>query len=300
MRSALGTWLQLLRVPNLFTVPGDPLAGFLLATAFGIWDFDASVFLPIGASLCLYAAGLLLNDLMDLPEDARERPHRPLPRGGASVPAVWTGCILLFIAGLVLCLLAGGRPLIVGLAIVLCVCSYNLGLKRIPFLGDLNMGLCRGLSLLLGAVTVSPQHLPDAVVVAGVTLTLYVAAVAHLARDETTGRASLPAKWAPMLVLAASFWAFTAGHGGLTANWRLYSLLTLLLVAMTGASAARLTFIPRIALPAVIGWLIGALIIFQASLCARAEAGRFGIIAVFILLALWPLSRIAAWRFYAS
>jgi hypothetical protein len=27
----LTAWLQLLRVPNLFTVPGDPLAGFSLA-----------------------------------------------------------------------------------------------------------------------------------------------------------------------------------------------------------------------------------------------------------------------------
>jgi hypothetical protein len=25
------SWIQLLRVPNLFTVPGDPLAGFCLA-----------------------------------------------------------------------------------------------------------------------------------------------------------------------------------------------------------------------------------------------------------------------------
>ena len=37
MKSATHTWLQLLRAPNLFTVPGDPLAGFLLASG-GVFD----------------------------------------------------------------------------------------------------------------------------------------------------------------------------------------------------------------------------------------------------------------------
>ena len=32
-RSKLGAWLQLLRAPNLLTVPGDPLAGFCLVWA---------------------------------------------------------------------------------------------------------------------------------------------------------------------------------------------------------------------------------------------------------------------------
>src|SRR5690242_3666498 len=72
------TWLQLFRAPNLLTVPGDPLAGYLLAS-FG--SVDDKLSLAIGASLSFYAGGLLLNDLADLPEDRRERPNRPLPSG---------------------------------------------------------------------------------------------------------------------------------------------------------------------------------------------------------------------------
>ena len=33
MKPALRTWGRLLRLPNLFTVPGDPLAGLCLAAA---------------------------------------------------------------------------------------------------------------------------------------------------------------------------------------------------------------------------------------------------------------------------
>ena len=40
-------WLQLFRVPNLFTVPGDPLAGFLIATG-GRLDSRALCAVPNG------------------------------------------------------------------------------------------------------------------------------------------------------------------------------------------------------------------------------------------------------------
>ena len=96
--SAIRTWLQLFRAPNLFTVPGDPLAGYVLAS-YGA--FESDVFYAVGASVCFYAAGLLDNDLADLAEDRVERPFRPLPSGAAKpltvalVAAVLTGAGLL-------------------------------------------------------------------------------------------------------------------------------------------------------------------------------------------------------------
>ena len=63
-RSSLTAWLQLLRVGNLLTVPGDPIAGFLLAQA---WGLRASrpglrIAMAVSVSVLLYAAGLLWND----------------------------------------------------------------------------------------------------------------------------------------------------------------------------------------------------------------------------------------------
>ncbi|MFD9397186.1 UbiA family prenyltransferase, partial [Streptomyces sp. NPDC060000] len=70
-------WAELLRVSALFTVPGDALAG---AAASGVRP-NARTALVMAASLCLYEAGMALNDWADLEEDAAERPHRPLPSG---------------------------------------------------------------------------------------------------------------------------------------------------------------------------------------------------------------------------
>ncbi|WP_344048315.1 UbiA family prenyltransferase, partial [Streptomyces thermoalcalitolerans] len=90
-RPALGTpadWAELLRLPALFTVPGDALAG----TAAAGRTPGARTLLAIGSSLCLYQAGMALNDWADRTEDAAERPHRPLPSGriapGATLAAV--------------------------------------------------------------------------------------------------------------------------------------------------------------------------------------------------------------------
>ena len=56
-------WGRLLRLPNLLTVPGDILAGFLLAGSADAWDW-AQLLLAIPAGLLLYAAGLVLYEML--------------------------------------------------------------------------------------------------------------------------------------------------------------------------------------------------------------------------------------------
>ncbi|NEC73471.1 UbiA family prenyltransferase, partial [Streptomyces rochei] len=77
---------ELLRLPALFTVPGDALAG---AAATGARPGRRTL-LAIGSSLCLYEAGMALNDWADRAEDAVERPHRPLPSGRVRPAAALT------------------------------------------------------------------------------------------------------------------------------------------------------------------------------------------------------------------
>src|SRR4051812_1422919 len=96
-------WLQLFRAPNLFTVPGDPLAGFLLAygwTHDGSAHLDARAGCAVAASLCLYAGGLVMNDLADAAEDRRDRPQRPIPSGSVPIRSALTACALLSVAGI--------------------------------------------------------------------------------------------------------------------------------------------------------------------------------------------------------
>ena len=148
MNKTLHTWLRLFRAPNLFTVPGDPLAGYLLASGGAV---SGRVFLGIGASLCLYAGGLLLNDLCDLEVDRRERPNRPLPGGDMGVGTVRLAAFLLGVAGLGCCAAAGAATAAVGVGLLLCVVLYDAGVKNFALIGPVNMGLCRGLSVLAGS-----------------------------------------------------------------------------------------------------------------------------------------------------
>ena len=70
-------YLQLIRIPNLFTAIADVTVGFLFVhTALD----PPAVFLPLLAASCLlYMAGMVLNDFYDYDVDLRDRPHRPLP-----------------------------------------------------------------------------------------------------------------------------------------------------------------------------------------------------------------------------
>ena len=240
MKSPLKNWLQLFRAPNLFTVPGDPLAGLRLASASAA-AFRPAIAAIILASILLYAFGLLLNDLMDLPEDRAERPARPLPSGAVNPKTVWTVAIIIAIAALGICAFAGTKPFYCACAIVLAVIAYNCGLKKIPVIGAINMGACRGLNLLLGATLAQTFSIPA--LAAAAFTTSYITGVTLLARRETENPA----------------------------------------------------------IPPLIGRLIRALILIQASFCAVSGAGLAGWISAAILaLALWPLSRIVGKRFYAS
>src|SRR5438132_6940273 len=116
MNPKLKAWLQLVRAPNLFTVPGDPLAGYLLASPGGARPSGA-LFCVIAASLCLYTYGLVLNDLADLAEDRRDRPFRPLPSGAVNPRTAAQAASLLALAGLAFSFFGGKEARGVGLGL---------------------------------------------------------------------------------------------------------------------------------------------------------------------------------------
>ena len=312
-RSPLHTWLQLFRAPNLFTVPGDPLAGFLLASP-ALVTFTPLLLLPIGASLCFYAAGLLLNDLMDLAEDRAERPNRPLPSGAARPSHVWMVAAGLTALGLAFCVAGGVKALATGFGIVLAVAAYDCGLKKIPVLGVINMGLCRGLSVFLGASFAGGCGCPASGAVFAITC--YIAAVTHLARYETTSGAPTYAIFLPLIGPAAMV--------GFAERMSLPALAIAALATGMIAFTAIRVWKKKAPLPPSIGALIRVLLIIQAFYCLlpRASAEKLTLLrgrktgSAFysipsttsreswafgcLLIALWPISRSVSKRFYAS
>jgi 4-hydroxybenzoate polyprenyltransferase len=220
------TWLQLFRAPNLFTVPGDPLAGFLLASA-GATGITTAILPVILASLSLYGFGLLLNDLMDFNEDRLERPGRPLPGGAVEKRTVWVVAILLVILGLATCASIGTRTVLCGGSIATAVAAYDCGLKKVPVISALNMGLCRGLNLLLGATlahSISPAALGG-----GFLIGVYITGVTLLARSETRNPAIPPliGKLIRGLILVQAGLCAVSGAG--LAAWASAAVLTLAL-----------------------------------------------------------------------
>jgi len=191
-RSTLGAWLQLLRVPNLLTVPGDPVAGFCLAWAGspGITRPYLRMALAATVSLLMYSAGLLFNDWFDLAEDTRDRPQRPLPSGQVKPNTVAITASVLLLAALFVARVAGETTLYVALALAVTVLAYDAYLKRIPAIGPLAMGACRGLSLLVGAAALGfPGLASPYVIVSALGLAAYIASVTQIARGETrTGK----------------------------------------------------------------------------------------------------------------
>ena len=316
--SRLGAWLELLRLPNLFTVPGDPIAGFLLAS---LADLLRGTFVVISfrppekqgnlltilccalASLFLYMAGLITNDLFDLEEDRGERPARPLPSGRIRSQTAVIVAVVFFALGIISAALAGFASLLVAGALGVLILVYNAGAKRVAVLGPLNMGLCRGLSLLIGAAALGAAALVSpAVLVAAGGLTLYVASVTLIAAGETTGRLRRWLCWAPSAV--AILWVLTLDRIFLP-GWPLtvlgLFLSPLAIILAVGWSFAAWKAAGTPAISGAVGGFLRALLVFQATMAGFCslfnECGFWSAVAfTFALLVSGLLSR----RFYAS
>lgn len=167
MHTRIRAWAQLVRVPNTLTACADVLAGFSIAVGpwFAIHGIAVSLLLMCSASVCLYWAGMVLNDVHDIEADRIQRRKGPLVDGRIYIQtAAIAGWVLLFtgvlLAGVSSYLLPDpsntstrnpSKWLVVGIGSLLAmvIAAYDSRLKATIF-GPLLMGMCRGLNLLLG------------------------------------------------------------------------------------------------------------------------------------------------------
>ena len=140
-------WARFVRLPNLFTVPGDILVGSCFA---GLQDRALLLFL-VPAALCLYSAGIIANDIFDVEEDRLHDLPRPLVTGAISASSAKTALVILLAVALGLSAFCGTSSFIAATVLACLIWCYTTTARKIPPAGFVVMGLLRGANVLLGA-----------------------------------------------------------------------------------------------------------------------------------------------------
>ncbi|MGQ9604613.1 MAG: UbiA family prenyltransferase [Thermogutta sp.] len=232
-------YLQLIRLPNLFTAAADVLAGTAVAAAAGSGGDEAALLGLVLSSLCLYAGGVALNDWVDRNRDARESPHRPIPSGAVSARAALRLALFLLAvgtmaAGAAALVLSSPTTAITAACLIASILFYNLAAKN-RFFGPAVMGLCRCLNWLFAmspaAAVWTPWHwaLP-------VGMGIYITGISWFARQETavSSRFYPALGWSHWVVGIAVFGVFGMAYENVAVDrWRWAALLGLITLWLT-------------------------------------------------------------------
>ena len=207
----LSPYLHLIRPANVVTALADVLAGYAVA---GFGNRSDLRWLLL-ATACLYAGGVVLNDVFDRDVDRRERPERPIPSGKVTVGAAATLGAVLLAAGIGAASLVNPTAAVVAALTAAAILLYDAWTKRFALIGPVNMGLCRALNLMLG-IAVVPHALEQAWMLGALPL-VYITAVTALSRGEVHGSRRRVAAFALIsltVVLSALF-----GLAGIAGSW---------------------------------------------------------------------------------
>jgi 4-hydroxybenzoate polyprenyltransferase len=175
-----------MRPANIVTSVADVLAGIAISGYFLSVDQEfLPVFLLCLSTIGLYGGGIVFNDVFDADLDRIERPERAIPSGAISKKeATLLGIILLcigFLAAFAFSLRSG----IIAFLILVFALVYNKFSKHHAFLGPLNMGVCRGMNLLLGVSIVSLSL--QSLYLLGLIPLIYIFSITMISQGEVHG-----------------------------------------------------------------------------------------------------------------
>jgi 4-hydroxybenzoate polyprenyltransferase len=198
-------WLQLTRLPTIFTAIADTLMAIVVVRGETV-PLPQSVAVVI-ATISLYWAGMILNDYCDREIDAEERPSRPIPSGRIAAPVARNAAIGLFVVGI------GGAGtaswmmgtvwcVLLATLLTAAIVAYDTWLKHTPW-GPVGMGSCRALNVLMAMTGVTNfTELSQVPGLIPLGLLVYIAGVTLLARDEAARPRRLPLVLATFIAMA--------------------------------------------------------------------------------------------------
>ncbi len=188
-------YLILIRPANLITSAADIVAGATVATllyteSFTVPGHWSGFFFLLLSSVLLYAGGITMNDVIDYRLDQVERPERPIPSGKIPVrhAALFASCLMA--GGVLLGFIHHMQSGVLALLIAVLSLVYNKWSKHHSFAGPFNMGVLRGLNLLLGL-----SFIPNLVVgnyEIGIIPLTYIFAITMVSRGEVHGSSRQP------------------------------------------------------------------------------------------------------------
>lgn len=276
-----------MRPANIVTSIADVLAGIVISGFLQQANVSSYYIYPV-LLLCistagLYGGGIVLNDVFDAALDKVERPERPIPKGVVTIGEAAALGILLLVIGIIAALMVSNVSGLLALSIAFAAVIYNKWSKHHSVAGPLNMGLCRGLNLLLGISIVIPA-LQQWWFIAFVPI-IYIAAITMVSRGEVKGGSKAT------LYLAALFYAIVItgilvlSFGKGTAVWTIAFLLLFGWMIFSALAKAIRNPLPQNIGKAVKAGVI-ALIVMDA-----AWAAAFGSLGIaFLIILLLPLS----------
>lgn len=213
MNPVLLGYMRLTRPANLPTAAADVLAGITIAgismetfymTVGDVKLFPNDLFLCL-SSVALYAGGVVLNDVFDHKIDRVERPERPIPKGLVSLRSASIMGVILLLVGIGLAYYVNNLSGSIALGLAMAILLYDSFTKRFSFIGPLNMGICRGLNLLLGmSIAGELDHYMYALIPL-----VYIYAVTLISRGEVHAGNRKQIIWAGILYALVIFGVLT-------------------------------------------------------------------------------------------
>jgi geranylgeranylglycerol-phosphate geranylgeranyltransferase len=163
--------------------------------------------LPLGlvamSTFLVCAGGNVFNDMRDVELDRIAHPERVLPSGKLSAGfARRLGLILTALAP-ILAVLVNLPSLLVVLAAIGLLVAYNVGLKRLPFVGNLIIAVLAGGTFLVGGLA---NSVDNAFTLPGPVIPAVFAVILHLMREivkdieDIEGDRAHGARTGPMLI----------------------------------------------------------------------------------------------------
>ncbi|MDQ2862383.1 MAG: UbiA-like protein EboC, partial [Bacteroidota bacterium] len=206
-------YLRLMRPANIVTSVADVLAGIAISGFFTepglLVDNLLPVILLCISTIGLYGGGVVFNDVFDAELDKIERPERPIPSGVISVKQAALFGIILSLAGIIAAFLVNSISGAFAICVSFASIVYDKWGKHNSLLGPLNMGLCRGLNLLLGVSILIPQLGPYWYV--AIVPVIYIASITMISRGEVHGGKGISLYFAGLLyiIVAASIFVIS-------------------------------------------------------------------------------------------